>query len=301
MLTPEEAQRRGQKYDERCGLITAALLARHLAGEIALAAPAAVDNQAHLLPLDIDAGGIATIRALIAEAQGRDLWAFGQYCPRPGWSNAEQRGYVWLPFNQLADKERVMRLGEHLIADVAQPGWKIEARAHAAVTRLPLARHMITGRFGDLVINGQIRAIDDDPAGALLKLHQHYHENPVSSLPPPPLPAPAPRSGQKRGAQPREGITIARYNQDTDLIALLEHYGARRAKGSRRLLHCCGHADDRRASLLLWERGSGKHYCKCLSQYHNCPLAGQMRDAFAVYCAIEGLTTAEALRRLNGR
>jgi hypothetical protein len=97
------------------------------------------------------------------------------------------------------------------------------------------------------------------------------------------------------------GITIDRYNQDNELVALLERYGARRARGSRRLMHCCGHEDSHRASLLLWEGRSGVLCCRCLSEHHNCPLAGQMRDAFAVYCAMEALTPAEALRRLNGR
>jgi hypothetical protein len=40
----------------------------HLAGALTLAVPAAVEGRAHLLPLDIDAGGIAAIHALIAES-----------------------------------------------------------------------------------------------------------------------------------------------------------------------------------------------------------------------------------------
>ncbi len=92
MLTPDEAQRLGQKYMERRGAITDMMLARHLEGAISLAAPAAVENRAHLLPLDIDAGGIAAIHALIAETKLRDLWAFGQYCLRQGLADADQRG-----------------------------------------------------------------------------------------------------------------------------------------------------------------------------------------------------------------
>src|SRR5829696_8840225 len=84
MLTPGEAQRLGQKYMERRGAITDTMITRHLAGAMTLAAPAAVDNRAHLLPLDIDAGGIDAINALIAEIKLHDLWAFGQYCLRLG-------------------------------------------------------------------------------------------------------------------------------------------------------------------------------------------------------------------------
>jgi hypothetical protein len=65
MLTPNEAQRRGQKYTERRGAITDAMITRHLDGAITLAAPAAVNNRAHLLPLDIDASGSAVIHALM--------------------------------------------------------------------------------------------------------------------------------------------------------------------------------------------------------------------------------------------
>src|SRR5207249_4801948 len=99
MLAPDEAKRLGQKYMERHGLITDAMIARHLAGRVALAVPAAVNGRAHLLPLDIDAGGIDTIHTLIAESARRELWAFGQYCLRQGLADADQRGYVWLPFD----------------------------------------------------------------------------------------------------------------------------------------------------------------------------------------------------------
>jgi hypothetical protein len=83
MLTIEEARRLGQKYTTRRGCITDAMIARHLAGAITLAAPAAVDGRAHLPPLDIDAGGLRAIQVLIAEARQHVLWAFGQYCPGP--------------------------------------------------------------------------------------------------------------------------------------------------------------------------------------------------------------------------
>src|SRR6185295_1710003 len=125
MRTPEEAQRYGQKYHERRGPITDALIRRHLTGQITLAAPAAVDGLAHLLPLDVDGGGIRAIERLIAAAHARGLWAFGQYCPRPGLAEEHQHGYVWLAFAEVADAPRLQRLGEQLLARVARPGWKV--------------------------------------------------------------------------------------------------------------------------------------------------------------------------------
>src|SRR5215212_11311433 len=171
MLAPVEAQRLGQKYIGRRGAISDTMIAHHLHGAISLAAPAAVDGRAHLLPLDIDAGGIDAIQALLAEAARRKLWAFGQYCRRDGLAEADQRGYVWLPFDTLADAQRLQALGAQLIAAASQPEWKIETRAFHAATRLPLARHTHTGRFGDLILADQQIAIDQDSAGALADLH----------------------------------------------------------------------------------------------------------------------------------
>src|SRR5215217_5690848 len=124
MLAPAEATRLGQKYVGRRGAISDTMIVRHLDGSISLAAPAAVDGRAHLLPLDIDAGGVDAIHALIAEAARRELWAFGQYCRRDGLAEIDQRGYVWLPFDTLTDTERLQALGAELIATTNCPGWK---------------------------------------------------------------------------------------------------------------------------------------------------------------------------------
>jgi hypothetical protein len=211
MLNPDEAQRVGQKYMERRGMITDTMIARHLGGAITLAAPVAVDHRAHLLPLDIDAGGIAAMRALIAAALQQELWAFGQYCLRQGLADEYQRGYVWLPFDTLAATDRLQVLGAQLIAAISQPGWKIEARAIHAVTRLPLARHTHTGRFGDLVIGDRRITIDQDPAGALAELRYVYCENLSVGLPElPPLPEPESRPATQRNDT---AITITRYNE----------------------------------------------------------------------------------------
>jgi hypothetical protein len=295
MLTPDEAQRLDQKYMERRGAITDAMIVRHLNGAISLAAPAAIDHRAHLLPLDIDAGGIAAIRALIAAAFQQELWAFGQYCLRQGLADAIQRGYVWLPFDSMVDAQRLQALGAQLIVAVGQPEWKIEARAIHAVTRLPLARHMHTGRFGDLVIGEQRITIDLDPAGALAELRYAYHENLSAGLPElPPLPEPTISLATSRNG---EGITISRYNQAHDVEDLIRFYGARPAR--RRGLYFCPFHPDEHASLSVYTH-RGQRYCRCFSAHSDCPLARHGRnDAFNVYCIGEGLEPKEALRRLN--
>jgi hypothetical protein len=173
MLAPAEAQRLGQKYVGRRGAISDTMIARHLYGVIALAAPAAVDGQARLLPLDIDAGGIDAIHALIAEAARQKLWAFGQYCQRNGLAEADQRGYVWLPFDTLAGAHCLQALGVQLIAASSRPGWKIETRAFHAATRLPLARHTHTQRFGDLMLAEQC----DRAAAGLSNPRHDEHAN----------------------------------------------------------------------------------------------------------------------------
>jgi hypothetical protein len=280
---------------ERCGVITDTMIARHLGGVIALAAPAAVDGRAHLLPLDIDAGGIDAIQALLAEAARRKLWAFGQYCRRDGVAEAEQRGYVWLPFDTLADAQRLQALGAQLIAAASQPEWKIETRAFHAATRLPLARHTHTGRFGDLMLAHRQIAIDQDPAGALATLHDTYRENRSTGLPelvPPPQPFPKPATEQ-HGAR----ITIAEFNQAHDLADLLRCYGARPSRW-RGLYFCPFHSDEH-ASLSVYTQ-RGHQYCHCFSAHSNCPLATHRRnDAFNVYCIAEGVDANAALRSLN--
>ena len=295
MLAPAEATRLGQKYMGRRGAITDTMIARHLGGAMALAAPAAVDGRAHLLPLDIDAGGIDAIQTLIAEAARRELWAFGQYCPRRGLNETDQRGYVWLPFDTLADAQRLQALGAELIATTNRSGWKIETRAFHAATRLPLARHTHTGRFGDLMLADRQIAIDQDPAGVFAALHHAYRENRSACLPdlvPPSQPRPK-RARERHGAT----ITIAEFNQVHDLADLLRVYDARPSRW-RGLYFCPFHGDEH-ASLSVYTQ-RGQYYCHCFSAHSDCPLAIHRRnDAFNVYCIGEGVDTTAALQRLT--
>lgn len=284
VMQPQQADR---KYNDYAGALTDTQIAAHLAGHTTYAVPTTEHGLASYLPLDIDAGGIAAIHALMQATTQRGLWSFGQYHPE------RERGYVWIPFDDLVNTERIRRLGNELIAQVQRPGWKIENRATNEDTRLPLARHQWTGKHGELVIDGVRSSIDADPAAAVVQLAAVYRENPTSQLPPPPESA-TPRSTSIPSAQ---GITIATYNSATDLVHLLESYGAKRSRGQGARLYFCPFHDDNHASLLISKNGE---HCRCMSAGSDCALSGHQYDAFNVLCIGERLTPAQALRRLNG-
>jgi len=289
-MQPESADR---KYNDYPGELTDTQIRDHLDGRAAYAVPTAENGLAHLLPFDIDAGGEDAARALLDAARERGLWAFAQV------DTARGRGYVFIPFDELASAERIRLLGEDILKTVQHDdqahAWRIENRATNEDTRLPFARHRWTQRRGQLITqDGSAADLDgDDYPAALDAFAQGYHENPTDQLPPPPETRQEARSGAPSGP----GVTIASYNAATDLVTLLESHGARRAKGQgARLYFCPFHADDH-ASLLITRDGER---CKCLSQGSDCPLSGHLYDAFNVFCIGEGLTTAQALRRLNG-
>ena len=288
MLQPEA----GIKYRDLPGSITDQELAAHIAGQASYAAPAAHAGLSALLPLDIDSGGLPAIQALLAAAAERDLWAFGQYCPRPQWPDAEQRGYVWIVASELVAAQRLQQLGQELI-DQVDPAYRIESRATEADTRLPLARHTHTGRFGYLALSDQIIEIDRDPAAA-------YHLLAHQLTPATPAQLPALQEPKQTGAGQRpqasaSTIDIQRFNADNDLVELLSSYGAKAV--SRRLMLCPFHPDEH-ASLALFQSKNGQTLCHCKSKHSHCPLT-RVSDAFQVFCIGEGLTPQEALRRLN--
>jgi hypothetical protein len=292
MLSPFEAEARSEKYHDDDGVLTDQMLAHQLEGRESFAVPCEANGLASMLPLDIDSGGMVAILALLGECRRRGLWAFGQYTPRPGLPDEEQHGYVFVPFADLVNVERIQRLGDELLARVAGNGWKIENRAHGADTRLPMTRHQINGSFGELVLPDETIAIDSDPTIVLNLLFTVYQENPTNLLPPPPEVRSSTRE-QPTG----NGIDIARFNEVHELTTLLEYYGAKRVG---RGLYLCPFHDDRRASLGVYVR-NGQTFCHCLSKHSNCPLSLCGRyDAFNVYCAGEELTIEEALRKLNG-
>lgn len=288
VMQPQNADR---KYDDHAGTITDRQLAAHLDGRTAYAVPTAQDGLASFLPLDIDAGGERAARALLDAAHARGLWAFAQVDPARG------RGYVWMPFDDLTSAERIHALGAELIAQVQRPGDRIENRATAEDTRLPFARHAWTARRGQLVTQDGASADLDgaDFADVLAAFATLYRENPTSQLPPPPERVPeAPR--RRQDAPNGSGVTIDAYNAATDLVSLLDRYGATPARGQGARLYFCPFHSDAHASLLVSRDGA---HCKCLSAGSDCPLSAHQNDAFNVFCIAERLTPAQALRRLN--
>jgi hypothetical protein len=94
-------------------------------------------------------------------------------------------------------------------------------------------------------------------------------------------------------------IGIARFNVEQDVVQLLEHYGALRARIGTRLYHCPFH-DDAHASLSIYLH-HGQWYCRCFSAHSCCPLSTGANDAFAVYCIGEQIDAREAIERIRGR
>lgn len=294
MLPPEEAEQAREKYHDVSGRLTDENLFEQLIGGQSFAVPWEANGLAHMLPLDIDSGGLPAIQTLLAECRRRGLWAFGHYTPRAGADEADQHGYVFVPFSDLENVARIQRLGDELLQSVATYGWKIENRAHGADTRLPFTYHQVNRTWGELILLEERIALASSPAAVLQHLFAIYQENPVELLPPPP-PAPQRKERQRPAG---DSIDITRFNEEHELTDLLEYYGARRvAKG----LYLCPFHDDRRASLGVYVR-HGKTYCHCLSRNSDCALSVRGRnDAFNVYCIGERLTTEEALRKLNSR
>ena len=291
MLTLEEAARQQEKYHDAYGIITDEMLFEQLVGGTSFAVPWEANGLAHMLPLDVDSGGLPAIQTLLDECHRCGLWAFGQYTPRLVAAEEEQHGYVFVPFADLVNVARIQRLGDELLQAVAAHGWKIENRAHGADTRLPFTYHQVNRTWGELGLLEERIPIDPHPPAVMQRLFDRYQENPVDLLPPP---------SETKQREPRSlresGVDIARFNETYELTSLLEYYGAKRiGKG----LYLCPFHDDRRASLGVYVR-NGQIFSHCLSKNSDYPLSMRGRnDSFNVYCIGEGLTTEEALLKLN--
>ena len=280
-----------RKYNDYQGQLNDGQIAAHLAGRMVYAVPYAENGLAALLAFDIDAGGMEAIQATMAACKRRALWSFGQYDPE------RERGYVYLPFDDLSNAERLRILGNEIIAEAGRDGWRIENRATNEDTRLPFARHRWTGHYGLLILANQQIEIDTSPNAALDQLISSYQENPTDRLPA--LPEPASRPESQRASRPAgKGYTIADFNHEHDLASLLDNYGAKQARGhGARLYFCPFHPDDH-ASLQISKDGQ---HCHCYSKQSECALSRYKgNDAFNVFCIGEKISRDQALRRLNG-
>jgi len=277
----------------------------HLLGSRTIAAPlVGPHGLCHHAAFDVDAGGPHALRRVLAAAQAQGWTAYAITSE----TDEHTGGHVWLHFDQLVAPERARLLADQL---AAAAGVEAETYPTRKALRLPLGVHQWTGKHGTLLLqDGQRFDLDAeaDAVAQALATIAVLPLNMASSLPEPPRRAPtAPYARQTApgGAQD----TITRYNQQTDLVALLQGYGgkiAERYGNSGALLHCpCGRHShgDRRPSLEV-QPARNARYGRMVAVGHaaNCLFAterGQVIDAFGVYSKLEGLTTREALYRLN--
>ena len=280
-------------------------IADHLAGRRTIAAPlVGPHGLCHHVALDVDAGGPHALRRVLAAAQQLGWTAYAITSE----TDAHTGGHVWLHFDQPSAPERARLLADQL-AQAA--GVDAETYPTRKGLRLPLGVHQWTGRRGILLLqDGQQLNLDSgaNTTAQALTTIAALPLNRTSTLPE--LPSRAPTAPEARQTAPGAASdTITRYNGQTDLIALLESYGgkiAERYGNGGALLHCpCGrHShNDRRASLEVQPARSAR-YGRTVVVGHaaNCLFYTERRqviDAFGVYCKLEGLTTREALYRLN--
>ncbi|MEN9937934.1 MAG: hypothetical protein RLZZ387_4513 [Chloroflexota bacterium] len=301
------------------GPITDADLAAHLAGEVTLAAVLQRDGRSHVAACDLDTGGEATLRRVVQAAERRGCHATAFALD----AGQHDGGHVWIVFREAHPAEDLRALMRDILADAGVPG--LEVYPSGADLRLPFGLHRRQDRRGQLLLHSEAPgiAIDADPVGALTAFLQAYQETDAAPV------AQAHAAQQERaaasavlaarveqalplGAAVTGADVIRAYNAATDLVALLEGYGARvvhHYAGGRVLLHCAVHQDhrngDQHPSLIVQPgtgRQTGKLICGCYSpncRLHNRP--GQVKDAFEVYCILEGIDRGEGVKRQSQR
>lgn len=290
---------------------TPADLSAHLSGAQTLAVPlVGPTGLSYHAALDVDHGGNAALLGVLAAAQERRWSAYaltstnGHHCG----------GHVWLHLDRPAAPKRARQLAGELATAAGLS--TVEVYPTQRTLRLPLGVHRWTGRRGTLLLQDGRRIDLDGSADAVadaLMVIEALPRNDVGRLPAPPPTRYRIRTPQTR----QEGRTatqnpIHAYNQATNLIGLLERYGARVAEAygkGRVLLHCpCGqhHNGDAHPSLEILPARNCARYGQYVAVGHapGCLLftePGHIIDSFTVYCRLEGLDAADALQRVNTR
>jgi len=194
------------KYHEFASAPTEEQLHQHLAGVITLAAPATDNDLAGCIVLDVDAEALTRVPLLIEAARQNELWAWGEI------HETSDRGYVHIPFVQLANAAALKHLGDTLIIAAGlhhvAPKDLDNRTMNNAITRLPFGVHTWTGQRGLLVFpDGASYDLNTQLDAGLTTWCDRYTENPlpntISTNPVPPAPAahqtaPAPRTAHKR-------------------------------------------------------------------------------------------------------
>jgi len=280
-------------------------IADHLAGRRTVAVPLIGASGLTLhAALDVDTGGTTALQRVLQAAQAQGWTAYAITSD----TDEHTGGHVWLHFDQPAAPERARLLADQLAAAAS-----VEAETYPTrkALRLPLGVHQWTGKRGILLLqDGQELDLDagTETVPQALAAIAALRLNKASALPEVPRRTPTAPQGHQT-APGTASDTITRYNGQTNLVTLLESYGAKIAErygNGGALLHCpCGrHShDDRRPSLEV-QPARNARYGRMVAVGHaaNCLFYTERRqviDAFGVYCKLEGLTAREALYRLN--
>lgn len=300
--------------------ITDSDLAAHLAGEITLAAQLQHGGQSHLAACDLDAGGEAALRRVQQAAERRGCHAVAIALD----AGPHDGGHVWIVFRDAHPAEDLRALMCDILVDAGIAG--AEVYPSAADLRLPLGLHRRAGRRGRLIAHSDAAArdIDADPRAALAAFLDACAETDAAPV----LQARADQEARAHAAAAQAAARAAHapppawdgdgraliqaFNAATDLVTLLEAYGARvahRYANGRVVLHCAAPQDHRHGDAhpsLLVQPGTGgqtgKLICGCFTpgcRLHNAP--GQVKDAFEVYCILEGISHREGMRRQRQR
>lgn len=296
--------------------ITDADLAAHLAGDCTLACVLQRDEQASIAACDIDVGGEAMVRRVMRAAELRACHAYGYVLD----SGQHSGGHVWIFFEHTHASFDLQVLMRDIVTDAQCPS--IEVYPNNADLRLPFGLHRRCGRRGTLLLSSSAAPLDLDAdlPGALavfLAAVRRTSDLPVRVA----CETQAARRleiiEQIASARPRRidpdahwREVIAQFNASTNLVSLLEGYGAHAVyhyAGGKTLLRCAAsqdHANGDKHPSLVVEPGrgnqTGRMICGCYCptcRLHNQP--GQVMDAFEVYCRLENITKREAVQRLQ--
>ena len=286
------------KYRLKFHAVTATEIAAHLAGRITLAVPLiGCDGTARAVALEIDADGDVAIQRTLAAAMRLGYTAFGIVCA--GGTSGHNGGHVWVLFDHAVAPDRLRQVADD-VAAVA--GVAAETYPTRKALRLPLGVHRWTGRRGHLVLlDGQTIDLDTGIPGIAeaLTVLDDLPRNAISRLPPPtPAIPPAPASQRAQDGLDDVRFSIARDNQGTGRVA--QHY-----RNGGALLACPygGHADGNATPSLEVQPATRRRYGRFVALVYapGCVFFtehGQVIDAFGVFCRLEHLTPAEAMRRL---
>lgn len=288
--------------------LTLDTLQAHLRGSQTVAA-CLIDpeGQARVSALDIDNGGEEVLRRVLEMAAIQGFTGFAQSSV----NEQHQGGHVWFLFRERTDPQRLRRLAQQLASQV---GISAETYPTRKAIRLPLGIHRWTGKRGTLLLSSGL-ALNLDAGQHVVRqavrILRDLPQNAASLLPP--LPQRGLRNEAAVSLPEAVGGTrevINQYNQQTNLISLLESFGGRVAQPlahSGVLMHCpCPHHKhgDEKPSLEIKPARNRARYGEYVAFGYSpsCLFyteSGTVMDSFGVWCLINGLSFVEAVKKLT--